>query len=135
MQKTMPVLLHFFALVSLVLLAACSAQAGIPGTGSNATSTNSASGTSGGSSTPGASSASTASPTVFPTISVITALPATNQPAGSGTASPGSVFTATPGATETTGQGLSVTLADEGKTVKLKVGQRFLLNLGADYNW
>jgi hypothetical protein len=31
--------------------------------------------------------------------------------------------------------GLTVTQADNGKTIEMKVGDTFLLNLGYDYNW
>ncbi len=36
---------------------------------------------------------------------------------------------------QATDQGTIVTLADQGKTINMTVGQRFLLKLGADYTW
>jgi hypothetical protein len=50
-------------------------------------------------------------------------------PAGANTAAPTGTHAAV------LQDGGSITLADQGKTIQLKVGQRFLLNLGADYNW
>jgi hypothetical protein len=70
---------------------------------------------------------------------VITALPATSQPSGTNTSPTqmGNEPTATPGTVSTAppGQDLVVTLADDGKTANLKVGQRFLLDLGEGYDW
>ena len=37
--------------------------------------------------------------------------------------------------TPTTGNALTVTLQDQGKTVQLAVGETFLLQLGEDYTW
>jgi hypothetical protein len=51
---------------------------------------------------------------------------ATVPPAGRPSPAPG---TAEPAAAP------DVTLADDGRTITLTVGQRFLLNLGADYTW
>jgi hypothetical protein len=49
-------------------------------------------------------------------------------------ATPGPVVSPTPLTPDASGN-LSVTLADNGGTVWMQVGQRFLLNLGEAYNW
>jgi hypothetical protein len=122
--------------VSLMVMAGCSMVPGIPGTGGLVSAT------------------AVPSPTSTLIVSTLTAdatqsgpvvSPATVEPSGSGTAvalptqsatmvgSPTGAATATPG--EVAGQNLSITLADDGKTFTFKAGQRFLLNLGADYEW
>ncbi len=57
-------------------------------------------------------------------------LPATSTPAVLPTLDPA---TPTPGVPAQ--NGLVVTLADDGKTFTIKVGERFLLMLGEDYQW
>jgi hypothetical protein len=114
MAQKMPAFMKFLSLAGLVLLlAACTGPSVIPGTGGT--------------------------PSMEPTMPVITVLPATSEPLVTNTPvpQPGSEPTTT-AVVETapaSGQELSVTLADESKTIKLKVGQRFLLNLGSDYDW
>jgi hypothetical protein len=125
MRNRMPVFIKLLGLASLFLLASCTALLNIPGTGGLV------------SGTPVSST-----PTTGVTESVVTALPATSQPLGTNTpmAQP-TLAVGTPPATQAvvdataSGQDLSVTLADDGKTVNLKVGQRFLLNLGEGYDW
>jgi hypothetical protein len=43
--------------------------------------------------------------------------------------------TVEPGPPQDIGNGLTITLADNGKTIELKVGDRFLLKLGNGYVW
>jgi hypothetical protein len=94
--------------------------------------------------TPTAESATSTSPVSTPSgqpgITAVTLVPATSQPAGAGTQTPQPVSTSTgtPAAGAPAGsadQGLNVTLADDSKTITLKVGQRFLLDLGSDLDW
>ncbi len=70
--------------------------------------------------------------------------PSASGGAGTGSATVSATTSATSGATgaatsaatpAATGQGLIVTLADDGKTINLKVGQTFLLDLGEGFNW
>ncbi|HEX9015979.1 MAG TPA: hypothetical protein VF960_08290 [Chloroflexota bacterium] len=85
--------------------------------------------------------AATASPTVAPTAAPSpTALPPTPLPTSTAvptapapTVAPSA--TAAPPATAGVAQSLSVTLADDGKTIALHPGDRFLLNLGDSYDW
>ena len=154
--RQMPVLIKLLGLASLVLLAACSALT-VPGTGGQQSGTPQVETVTpqGGSVTPqgGSVTPQKSTPAAGVTMVVSTAQPATGQPSATNTPPapqatvqssgtlmpplPGSVPSATPGVTATApaGQGLSVTLADDGKTVNLKVGQRFLLNLGEGYDW
>ena len=72
---------------------------------------------------------STAPQGVIPTpmVNVVTAGPAV-------TSNPQATDLPTPGG-ELSGNNLSVTLADQGKTLTLAVGQRFLINLGEGFDW
>jgi hypothetical protein len=84
-----------------------------------------------------ASTAVPASPTPAAPTLVLTVMAATSEPGSIGQPGNGSTATASPAVppTGSDGQELSITLADQGQTVKLKVGQRFVLNLGSDYDW
>ncbi len=150
MNKPMPLFIQLLSLASLVLLAACNQMIGPPGdvlsstpaTGTAVLSTvvpTTSAGTARATSQPLGTNTPSAQTGSQPTAIVITALPATSQPLSANTpmAQPGSEASATPGAVSTApaGQELSVTLADDSKTIHLKVGQRFLLDLGEDYNW
>ncbi len=112
MERKKLELFKYLSLASLVLLlAACTTPSVIPGTG--------------------------ATPSLPPATPIAT-LPATNMPATSTpvqqpTNPPAVTVSAT--AAAPAGQGPNVTLADAGKTITLKVGQRFLLDLGESYNW
>jgi hypothetical protein len=147
MGKQTSVFINLFSLASLLLLAACTGLLNTPGPGNLQTAT-----PSGGTALPAINTSiagptlsattalpATSTPAAGPTMSIITALPATSQPLGTHTpmAQPGNQPTATPKIVSTApaGQELNVTLANDGQTVKLKAGQRFLLNLGADYDW
>ncbi len=120
MRNQLPVTIKILSLASLALLAACSMLSSIPGTG----------GLLSGTPQSGTAYPAISTPSTGPTASVSTALPGNGA-----TATPEAASPATAGATAPAGQDLSVTLADDGKTVHFKVGQRFLLNLGAEYNW
>lgn len=48
---------------------------------------------------------------------------------------PSRLFTLHVNVTGGASPGLTVTMADDGKTIPLAVGQRFLLSLGQDFNW
>ncbi len=79
--------------------------------------------------------------TVGATPIVVTVIPANGQtvtiiPAAETPTSNTAGGTATQDLTaQPTDQGLRVTLADDGKTIHLKVGDRFLLFLGEGFNW
>ncbi|HVN53932.1 MAG TPA: hypothetical protein VMT46_06335 [Anaerolineaceae bacterium] len=94
--------------------------------------------------------AAACSPAATPTTAATPIPPGEPQPTGSipGTGSEtdtgmGTEVIATPATDETSaavgeitvGEGTAVILADDGATVKMKVGQRFLLQLGEDYDW
>jgi hypothetical protein len=137
--QRLPVWMKLLSLASLLILAACTTQTNNPGAGSTP------------SSTPLSGTASPVdnTPAAIVTMRVVTGTPPTSEPGETSTPvlqpttiapslPPGSgTTTMTPPAATAapTGQELSLTLADEEKTVNLKVGQRFLLNLGADYDW
>ncbi len=152
--RRLPRLSVLFCIAGIVmLLAACSpSSVQVPGTGSSAGNTNvpvatvvSAATATPTSAATGAATTATGSPTVGtpstqPAINVITVLPATTgTPAVLDTLTPPVNGTTTPAATAgtpvATNEGTTVTLADDGKTVTLKVGQRFLLDLGSGMNW
>lgn len=128
--------LSLIGFVSLVIMAGCSMVPGMPGTGGLISATAASSTT---------SVLMVSTPTGAATQLVPLTVPATVEPSGLGTAvalptqsttlvgSPTDAATAAAG--EAAGQNLSITLADDGKTFTFKPGQRFLLNLGAGYDW
>jgi hypothetical protein len=70
---------------------------------------------------------------------VATSLATPSSPLATPPSSPGSPLptaAATPGSTATPGDsGLTVTLENEGQTIALHPGDRFLLSLGEEYDW
>jgi hypothetical protein len=136
--QRLPVLMKLLSLASLVVLAACTTVTNNSGAGSEPS----------GTPRSGTASPADSTPAAIVTMRVSTGAPPTSQPGETSTAvaqpttiapslPPGNGTTITPPAPTVapTGQELSVLLSDDGKTVHLKVGQRFLLNLGADYDW
>ncbi len=133
-----------------LLLAACTpSMIQVPGTGSsNATGSPAAGSTAAptvvspatATAVTGSASPTSASGAAGSTPMVITVLPAgtssplvvnTLNPLANGTTTP----TAAAGTPAATGEAPAVTLADDSKTITLKVGQTFLLDLGSDMNW
>ncbi|MCL5024972.1 MAG: hypothetical protein M1531_00515 [Chloroflexi bacterium] len=87
--------------------------------------------------------ASTPVPPPTPTAFVATASPASSPPATPATTQ-GAGGGPSAGATQSTGliaqtptpsESGTVTLADDGQTIELHTGERFLLELGSDYDW
>ncbi len=122
-MRRLDLFLSLFMIVVVLLVSACAQLQPVPATGPSAT-VPFATAPSGG---------SAGSATAVPSVGSV----------GSGTASVGgTVEPVTPGpaatseATIPAGGGQVVTLADQGKTIHLKVGESFLLKLGSDtYNW
>ncbi len=78
-------------------------------------------------------SATIISPTLAATAATNRVLPAASTPLPSETAR---VYTVTqPSPDQNPGTQLTITLADDGKTITMKNGQVFLLSLGADFDW
>lgn len=136
----------FISIFCLVILAACTPPAAVSNAGSGSSGSGSSSSgaenpTSAPSATPAPSETPSAGPEVSttvpgePVVSAGTSQPGTTPPAqGSGagsSAAESSSGVITPGPDGN----LSVTLADAGKTIRLKAGERFLLNLGEGFDW
>lgn len=132
MRNLKPVYSLLVCLVGLALLAGCSILQMIPGAASFDSTATAATQTPAAvppmAVPPVAASPSPEAPTLG-----VTVIASTSVPGAVGL--PGSIATVTPIAAPTGDQELSVTLADQDQTIKLKVGQRFLLNLGSDYDW
>ncbi len=73
-------------------------------------------------------------PTSAPTSQPPTVAPTENIPA-TGAGTPAAGTPATPAGPITAGDNTVVTLADDGATINMQVGQRFLLQLGEEYDW